>query len=194
MADSEVSETVGVFGGSFNPPHVSHVLACAYALSVHPLDRILVIPSYQHPLDKALLAYEHRYEMTRLAFRHLEPWVEVSRLEEQLGGVSYTVDTLTELRRQRPGSRFRLIVGSDILGEVERWRRFDDIVAMAPLLVVPRIVETKVPAAGTQGSGFHLPKVSSTEIRHALAAGEEPGEVLPLSVRQYIREHGLYRR
>ncbi len=184
-------ETVGIFGGSFNPPHVAHGLACLYALSVAPLDRILVIPSYQHPLDKALLDYGHRLAMTKLAFRHLEPWVEVSRIEEELGGVSYTVDTLSELRRRNPDARLRLIVGSDILGEVERWRRFQEIAELAPLLIVPRMTDG-MNGQAQAAARFYLPAVSSTDVRRALAAGEDPGEALPLAVRDYIREHGLY--
>lgn len=193
-----------MFGGSFNPPHISHVLACLFALNAFPLDRILVIPNYRHPLDKALLPFSHRLAMTRLAFRHLEPWVEVSTVEEELGGISYTVDTLTELKRRMPGAVFRLIVGSDILVEVERWRRFDEVARLAPLLVVPRMLqpnggaagekarETGEPAGGQAPGQLFLPAVSSTDIRRALAAGLDPGPAVPLAVRDYIRRHRLY--
>lgn len=186
-------ETVGVFGGSFNPPHVSHVLACLYVLATYPVDRILVIPSYQHPFDKALADYADRLEMTRLAFRHLDGWVEVSRIEEELGGVSYTVDTLRELRRRLPEVHFRLIVGSDILGEVSRWRNSEEVQALAPLLVVPR--RTEGDGAGCSGteSGFVLPAISSTEVRQRLAAGGEAGNAIPLQVREYIARRALYR-
>lgn len=189
-----MTETIGVFGGSFNPPHISHVLACLFALSTHPIDRILVIPSYQHPLDKALLPYHLRLAMTELAFRHLEGWVEVSRMEEELGGVSYTVDTLSELKRRHPEAAFRLIIGSDILGEVERWRRFDEVAALAPLLVVPRMVESGAGTADSTVLQLYLPAISSSEIRRTLGAGENPGTALPLAVLNYIREHGLYKR
>lgn len=194
MSSSSGSLTVGVFGGSFNPPHVSHVLACLFALSTSPIDRILVIPSYVHPLDKALLSFDHRLTMTRLAFRHLEPWVQVSTIEEELGGVSFTIETLSRLKSLAPQHQFRLIVGSDILDEVQRWRRFDEIVKLAPLLVVPRIMsKTGQPGAGRPENHLVLPAVSSSEIREVLLRGDDPGERVPLAVRTYIREHGLYR-
>ena len=180
--------TVGLFGGSFNPPHVSHVLICDFALCAWPLDEILVIPNNAHPLGKRLEPYEHRLRMTELAFHHLSSRITVSRIEEELGGVSYTIDTVRELSRRDPHSSFRLIVGSDILSEASRWKDYDTLVTLAPLLIVPRL--------GNGPSGdlrdFYVPAVSSTEIRRQLSNGEDPGLAVPWAVRDYIRAQRLY--
>ena len=179
---------VGLFGGSFNPPHVSHVLVCDFALCTWPLDAILVIPNHTHPLGKQLMPYGHRLAMAELAFRHLAPHVLVSRIEEEIGGVSYTIDTVRELSRRHPDVSYRLIVGSDILSETTRWKDYATLEKLAPLLVVPRLEN------GLAGrSGFYVPAVSSTDIRQRLALGEDPGPAVPWAVREYIMSHGLYR-
>ena len=93
---------VGIFGGSFNPPHLAHVLAVAVVLSRFEVARILVVPTYRHPFAKALAPYEDRVKMCELAMGFL-PRVEVSRVEEELGGESRTLRTLQHLRAQHDG-------------------------------------------------------------------------------------------
>ncbi len=107
---------VAVFGGSFNPPHVAHVLACALVLAVEDVERVLVVPTFLHPFAKPLAPYEDRVAMCRLAFSSL-PQVEVSRVEQQLGGESRTLRTLEHLAAAHDGWELRLIVGADILAE-----------------------------------------------------------------------------
>ena len=166
---------------------MGHVLACQFALSAWKLDRILVVPSYLHAFGKPLEAYEHRFRMCMLAFAGLQH-VEVSRVEETLGGVSYTVETLHALSRDFPGSQLRLLVGSDILAETNKWKNFEQIVALAPLLVLPRGAD----AGGVCGA--YLPPISSTQLREALAADQNPCPALPWRVFEYIRDRGLYVR
>ena len=180
---------IGVFGGSFNPPHICHVLACQYALCAQPLDMVIVVPNFQHPFDKDLAPFAHRFWMTRIAFEHLAPFVEISRIEEELGGVSYTIDTVRALRQQNCWAEYHLVVGSDILDEIARWKEYEALVREAPLVVVPRLAPGDKPAPGQ----FGLPAVSSSAIRDRLRLGEDPGGVLPQGVLTYIREHGLYR-
>lgn len=182
---------VGIFGGSFNPPHTSHVLVALFALSTWDLDEVLVIPSYRHALDKELVSFEHRFRMAELAFRPLGPRVQVSRIEEELGDVSYTVNTVRELQRRHPGAQFYLVIGSDILGETAKWREYDELVRLAPPLVVPRLgVQTH--SGSRDALGFFLPAISSTDLRATLAGGHDPGMAIPPTVQRYIAEHGLY--
>jgi nicotinate-nucleotide adenylyltransferase len=182
-----------VFGGSFNPPHVSHVLAVAYALSVAPIDDVLVVPVYRHPFDKELAPFEDRLSMCRLALGWL-PRVEVSAVERELGGESLTLRTLEHLAAAHPEWAMRLLVGADVLVDLPRWYRFDRIAELAPPIVLGRAgVE---PPPGSLAPEPVLPRVSSTEVREALAAGdlEVVRWQLPRAVAEYIRERGLYRR
>jgi nicotinate-nucleotide adenylyltransferase len=179
---------LGVFGGSFNPPHHCHVLAVGLALSSGEVDRVVVIPTHVHPFDKPLAPFSDRMEMCRRAFAVFGDRVEVSDLEARVSGPSYTVDTLRALREERPHPALRLILGTDLLAEVDRWRDFDDVVTLAPPLWIGR----EGPGAGEVIFPFRLPDISSTEIRRRLASGDAPQGLIPGDVLDYIRSAGLY--
>ena len=186
---SEGDMRLGVFGGSFNPPHHCHVLAVGLALSCGEVDRVTVIPTHLHPFDKALAPFEDRLEMCRRAFAVFGERVEVSDLEARLPGPSYTVETLRALTRERPGVPLRLILGTDLLDEVERWKDFDAVVSLAPPLWIGREGRD---APGNLIFPFRLPDVSSTEIRRRLATGDAPQALVPAPVLEYIRVQHLY--
>jgi len=199
-----MTQTVAVFGGSFNPPHIGHVLAAAYVLSVHAVDRVLVVPVFQHPFDKELVPFEQRLRMARLAMSPL-PAVEVSDVERELSGESRTLYTIEKLLEQGGDRTLRLVIGSDVLTDLPKWHRFERIAELAPPIVLGRVgypakdldlirygIHDEVPAAV-------LPEVSSTEIRSALRQGDAQTtdhgatHLLPTAVREYIADHGLYR-
>lgn len=185
MSEAE-REVVAVYGGSFDPPHVAHVLVVAWVLTATEADRVLVVPAYQHPLGKeARTAYEHRVHMCELAVADLAR-VEVSRIEEQLGGDSRTLRTLEALGEQMPEARFRFVMGADLLDEVSEWHRFDLIEALAPPLIVGR-----AGYPGPEGT-VALPGVSSTDLRERLHSGQGTEGLLHRDVATYIHEHGLY--
>lgn len=180
--------TVAIYGGSFNPPHLAHVLAVTVVLATEAVDRVLVIPTYKHPFAKALAPYDDRVEMCALAMGWL-PRVEVSRVEEELGGESRTLRTLEHLRATHPDWSMRLVMGADLLVEAPRWFRFDAIRALAPPLVVGR--------AGVETPGAPpavLPAISSTDVRAKVAAGrwDELAHLVPRGVLERIRARGLY--
>jgi nicotinate-nucleotide adenylyltransferase len=182
------ARTVAFFGGSFNPPHVAHVLAVVYALSV-TVDEVLVVPVYRHPFAKELADFEARLEMCRLAVGWI-PHVRVSDVERELGGESLTLRTLEHLAVTHPEWSMRLLVGADVLADLPKWHRFDRIAEIAPPIVLGR--------AGTSAMGApeaYLPKISSTEIREAFAAGdiESVRGRIPAAVVDYILENGIYR-
>jgi nicotinate-nucleotide adenylyltransferase len=179
-----VKPELAVFGGSFDPPHVGHVFLAAYALSIAGVDKVLAAPTFEHAFGKPLTAFEHRMEMCRRAFAAL-PAVEVSPVERELGGTSRTLRLLHELARRHPDHQLRLLIGSDILAESARWQGFDEIRALAPPIVVSR-------GGHGDAGGPLFPRVSSTELRAALARGECDAEVLPRAVVAYIHEHKLY--
>jgi len=184
-----MNQNIGIFGGTFDPPHISHTLACLYVLETTDLDRIHIIPCYRHPLGKAATSFEHRVAMTRLAMESLRDRVEISEMEAEREGSSYTIDTLRILRERMPDAHFSLIIGSDILKETRQWKSFDEIQRIAPLIILPR---PQFASEGVRDFRFFLPDISSTEIRRRLSAGEDVTPYLSRRVLDYIRQHNLY--
>jgi nicotinate-nucleotide adenylyltransferase len=188
MSAAGAAPELAMLGGSFDPPHLGHVFLAAYALSTSAVERVLVLPVYQHAFGKSLSPFEHRFAMCQLAFRDLRR-VEVSDLERELGGVSRTLRLIDALAQRYPGHRLRTLVGADILAESSRWQGFDEIARRAPLLVAGR-------SGHEQALGPHsaplLPAISSSEIRANLRADLAPNGVLPSAVLNYAREHRLY--
>lgn len=180
--------TLGVFGGSFNPPHLGHVLALAVVLSRFDVDKLLVVPTFQHPFAKALAPFDDRVKMAELATSFL-PRVEVSRIEEELGGESRTLRTVEHLAAKFPHHRLRLIMGADLVVESAKWFGFDRIAALAPPIVLGRV--------GVSYDGAPtpiLPAISSTEVRAAIAGGDWDAlaSLVPRQVLAYVRDRRLY--
>ncbi len=188
--DEKSPRTVAFFGGSFNPPHVAHVLSVVYALSVVPVDLVMVVPVYRHPFSKELAEFEDRMEMCRIALGWI-PRVIVSDVERELGGESLTLRTLEHLREAYPLWSFRLLVGADVLSDLPKWHRFDRIAELAPPIVLGR--------AGVQAKEAPeplLPRISSTEIRDALSQGrlDEVRHRVPAGVMDFMVSRGIYSR
>ena len=180
-------EIIAVFGGSFNPPHLAHQMACLAVLETEPVDRILMVPCYRHAFGKELAPFDDRVEMCRAAAALFGGLVEVSTIESELGeGESRTYHTLAALGALHPEASLRLVVGADVLHDKESWYRWEEVVAMAPLIVLGR-----EGVAG--GQALQLPGISSTEVRARLARGEGAEALVPRSVLDYIAGRGLYR-
>jgi nicotinate-nucleotide adenylyltransferase len=179
---------VAVFGGSFNPPHIAHVLACAVVLSIEEVDVLLVVPAYSHPFGKPLEPFDDRVTMCELAMAWM-PHVQVSRIEEQLGGESRTLRTLEHLSEAHPDFALRLVIGADVLADAPRWFGFDAISKLAPPIVLGR-AGVNAPDAGPS----LLPDVSSTRVRAAIGRGNwaEAAKLVPRNVLAHIRARGLY--
>ncbi len=177
---------VAVFGGSFNPPHVSHVLAALYVLSTQEIDRVLVVPAHKHPFGKPLAPFDDRMRMCELAMAPV-PNVEVSRIEAGLDGL--TLHTLEAIHAAHPDWNLRLVIGADILHEAGKWFRFDEVRALAPLIVLGRVgvAHPEAPAAV-------LPEASSTRVRELASEGawSELALLVPRSVIAFMRERDLY--
>lgn len=180
--------TVAIFGGSFNPPHLAHVLAATTVLATCAVDRLLVVPTYRHPFAKQLADYDERVAMCELAMAWL-PGVEISRVEEELSGESKTLRTLSHLKGQHPDWDLRLVMGADLLTEAHKWFRFDEVKKLAPPIVLGRVGFTG------EGAPFAiLPNISSTEVRTKIreARWDELALLVPRTVLSHIREKGLY--
>jgi len=185
-------KSVAIYGGSFDPPHVSHVLAAVYALKIGGFERVLVVPVFEHVFHKQLTAFEHRSRMCELAFAGIDG-IEVSLVERDLSTPSLTLRTLEHLALRHPDWSMRLLVGSDVLGDTAKWHAFDRISELAPPYVVAR------PGYEHPGSrAALLPDISSTRVRQALADPSEPEQQallavsVPRAVLAYIAQHRLY--
>ncbi|MBI4364459.1 MAG: nicotinate (nicotinamide) nucleotide adenylyltransferase [Candidatus Latescibacteria bacterium] len=188
---------VAVYGGTFDPVHIGHLIMAQEAIARLKLDRLLFMPAHRpsHKRAPGLVDVEHRVAMLRLATRGISQ-CEVSRIEAERGGVSFTVETLETLSRI-PRVELHFLMGQDSLGEFMRWRDPGRIVELARLVVVPRgdqdvpplppefrrrVVYLKPPRIG----------ISSTEIRRRLRRGLPVRYWTPDAVVTYIFRHGLY--
>lgn len=187
--------TVALFGGSFNPPHVAHMLVAQYVLATCDVDALWLLPTYRHVFGKDLAPYSHRLAMCDALAAELGPRVTVSRAEfdlaQQPGFVaSRMLDLLHLLRGQHPDHQFRLVIGGDILAETHKWYRWDDVAMLAPPIVIGRTGHVAPP--GSMISEVAMPEISSTEIRRRLGCGDDVKWLLPQPVMRYIQAEGLY--
>jgi nicotinate-nucleotide adenylyltransferase len=181
---------IALLGGSFNPPHVGHLMAAWYVLATEPVSEVWLLPSYRHPFGKELASFADRVEMCRLAAATVRGLhvcsAEAELSEDPLCG--FTVRTLEHLRQKHPADRFALVIGTDILPETGKWHRWDRVQELARVVVVGR-------QGHEAGAGDRplLPAVSSTGVRERLLRGEEVSHLVPRRVLAFVREKGLYR-
>jgi nicotinate-nucleotide adenylyltransferase len=196
--DLRAGDRVGLFGGSFNPPHLAHLALAEAARDQMGLDRVVWMPAAvpPHKQHRHLPAGEHRLEMTRRAIEG-NPAFVVSDLEIAREGVSYTIDTIRTLQEAFPETDFHLLLGGDSLAQFETWAQPEDIVRRVPLVVYPRPGST---IAGV--SAYVMARVtvldrplldpSSTAIRRLMRAGRSVRYLVPDAVLAYAAEHELY--
>ena len=192
------TRAVGLFGGSFNPPHVCHVLASRHLLDAGIVDEVWWLPVHRHAFakDSSLAPWEHRIAMTE-AVASAEEGIVVHGIERELSPPSYTFDTVMALRERHPDCRFSWLIGTDILPELHRWHRWDELRKMLDFLVIGRgQADQTLPAGGRfRRLDLTLPDLSSSSLRDDLAAGrfERVRKAVPPSVAKYLEEHpGLY--
>lgn len=194
---------LGLFGGSFNPPHIGHLLVAVDAYEALGLDKLIIMPAAANPLkgknaDGA--SPTQRLEMARLAFASDDRF-EVSDMEIGRGGLSYTVDTLEELARKHEGAELILVLGMDSLATFGRWVRPERIKELARFGVLTRTAVSKNALENQTGS--ELPDgamlvtarrvdVSSSEIRERVRAGKSIKGFVAESVEEFILTAQLY--
>lgn len=185
---------VGLFGGTFDPPHVGHLIAAQDACNALSLDRFLFIPaaSPPHKLERNLTSPEIRSEMLRAALAGNDTF-EICDIELRRSGPSYTVDTLRQLRAELPDATFFLLLGVDQIREFSTWREPDAIRRLAHVVMLTR-------AGGEGGPGDFVHDVvpvtridiSSTLVRRRVAAGQSIRYLVPDAVAAIIERQGLY--
>jgi nicotinate-nucleotide adenylyltransferase len=182
--------TVALYGGSFNPPHAAHQLLALYVLETQPVDELWFVPTFVHAFDKQLAAFEDRLAMCERTAAALGPRVSVCPVERDLGGKSRTLLTVRRLQSEHPGWRFAVVIGADLVREVDGWYGAEELRRLVSFIVVGR-QGAEVPSAHGRAP-LSMPEVSSTRIRAALAAGEDVRGLVPKAVLDYVYERGLY--
>jgi nicotinate-nucleotide adenylyltransferase len=185
---------LGVLGGSFNPPHIGHLVIASDAFEALELDKLLVVPAASNPLkekgDNAPTP-EQRLEMARLTFGG-DGRFEVTAMEIERGGLSYTVDTLEALKAERPGAELVLLLGADAVRSFDKWRNPDRIRELAKLFALSRGDDAESLPEGVERVTTRRIDVSSTEIRSRLAAGKPVRGFVAESVERFISAAKLY--
>ena len=196
---------VGVFGGSFDPPHNAHLALASAAIAALKLDVLHTIPTGQPAYKtRTLSPAAHRLAMAHLAFATL-PAAQVDSRELHRAGNSYTIDTLHELAAQYPKAQLHLVMGGDQFAHFGSWHRFSEIPQIATLCIAQRdhltLTSAKILVNMPNPLAFEVPHtalsmpamaISATEIRQKIALHQDVSHLLPPAVAQYIAEHGLY--
>ena len=189
---------LGVLGGTFDPPHIGHLLAASDACEALSLDKLLFVPAAVPPYKSRSVqgSPEHRLRMLELTIGN-DPRFEASRLEVDRDGLSFTVDTLAALSAQLPGTSLFMLIGEDLATQIASWRDAVRIAELATIVVLVRA--TAVTASALESS---LPmtrlatrriELSSTEIRDRVRAGRSIHGFVTDAVAAYIDAAGLYR-
>lgn len=179
MSDSR--PVVAILGGSFSPPHVGHAFVLGWLHWTAKASRIIVVPTFHHALKEGLAPWADRVRMTQALVDSVLPhYAEVSTLEAEREGPSYTVDTLDIMAAKYPWCRIRLVVGSDVLSEVDKWHRWDRILAEYDPIIIPR---------GYSGGVGTTPTISSTTIRKMIREGQPLDDLVPAHVLEVMDPH-----
>lgn len=193
---------IGIYGGSFSPPHNGHISAARQFMDALSLDELLIMPSHisPHKVTDPTLTSRHRYDMAKIAFKDL-PRVTVSDYEIQKGDISYTANTLSHFSNE---GELYFLCGTDMFLTLSRWYRPDIIFENATIVLASRengkeqeIIAAKKAYEKDFGARIiilnnEVLEISSTEVRQALKQGNDVSRYLSQDVEVYIREHNLY--
>lgn len=197
---------IGIYGGAFNPIHNGHLHLAQWFLENQPLDKVIFVPTADppHKSGKEFASKEDRLAMLSEAIKGKKEF-EISDIEFQRGGKSYTYYTVCDMKRLYPGASLFLIVGSDQFLDFDKWYRADDILSMVTLLAGARMDDTeyrkmeKVKESmdifkGREVFVANLPvlPMSSDQIREKIKKGVSAKQYLPAGVWEYIDRKGLY--
>ncbi len=211
---------IGIFGGSFNPPHNGHINSMQTVLKKAGLDKIYVVPAYQNPLKMTLEGPtpEQRLQMTELAIKDLGPQYVLDDQEVVRGGKSYTVDTVKNIKKSNPNAELYLIIGMDKWDELPEWKSASDLLKEVNLIVTtrpgfelpeqledfPELIKDQVVEYDFNfvelktGKNIQFLKLkdistSGTELRKAIRGGRNVEKYIPLAVESFIKNNKIYK-
>ncbi len=185
---------IAILGGSFNPAHLAHQMACLVLLEGEGFEQVWLLPTFKHAFSKKLAPFADRMEMCRRLSSVFSGRVVVCDLESRLCTEqgNRSIDTMDALKSMHPGHAFTLVIGSDLLPETAKWKEFDRLRREVDFLVLQRdgFLQADYPAWRTTRTT--LPQIASSSIRAALQAKDSIQGLVPEAVRRYIEEHELY--
>jgi nicotinate-nucleotide adenylyltransferase len=197
-------QTIGIFGGTFDPPHLGHLILAAEARAQLGLERLLWVltPDPPHKQDQSIAPLQHRLEMVKLAIAN-DPQFEISSVEMTRPGPHYALDTVHILAEQNPEVNLAYLMGGDSLNDLPHWHRPADFVSACHLIGVMRrpgdtvelaALEKSLPGLRSKVRFVEAPllNIAAREIRKRIAEGRPFRYFLPERVYEYIDEHGLY--
>ena len=195
----------GIFGGTFNPIHYGHLLICEYLKEELDLDKIIFIPTGNPPHKDLDVSAEHRYDMVKLAIES-NPGFEISDIETKRVKLSYTVDTVRELKKVYKEEKLFFLIGLDTLFQLKTWKKIEElskeiefVVALRPKYIdieeINRELKFLRENYGTKVEIIHTPlyEISSTELRERIKEEKSVKYLIPEEVVNYIKESGFYK-
>lgn len=188
---------IGLYFGSFNPIHYGHISIAKRMLSEVGFDEVWLVVSPQNPLKESveLASNGDRLAMVDLAIGDLNLPIKSCDVEFELPNPSYTIDTLRLLLKKYPTCNFSLIMGSDNVAVIEKWKSYQEILELFPIYFYPRTGDNSallVEQYGVNMVNAEVIDISSTQVRDAIAKGEFSNSFIPNSVMAYIKDKGLY--
>ena len=185
---------IGVLGGTFDPLHLGHLVVASEVTAAMALDRMLLVPAHRQPFKEhdGFASPMHRLRMCEAAAAG-QPWLDVSDVDLVRGGVTYTVDTLTDLATLYPGADLFFVAGADSIAQLGSWKEPERLLTLARFVGVTRPGHAG-PSLPAPHQVVEVPQVgvSSTDVRRRLAAGAPVRYLVPDLVAAYIDEHHLY--
>ncbi len=198
VLDVRMGKRIGIFGGTFNPVHIGHLVNAQHVVDEYALDRVVFIPA-RHPVHKELeggAGAEDRLQMLGIAAEGNSSF-EISRLEIDRKSPSYTVDTLDALGHDRCDDELFLVIGGDSYRQLASWKEYRRILSGTPIIVLRRPGEDIVPGIHSAGEFFFaenpLMEISSKRIRSLVRDGKSVKYMVPDGVLDYINAKELYR-
>ncbi len=187
---------IGVMGGTFDPIHHGHLVAASEVAQSFDLDEVIFVPTGQPWQKEGVSLSEHRYLMTVIATAS-NPQFTVSRVDIDRSGPTYTIDTLRDLKQQRPDAELYFITGADALAQILSWRDHDELWDLAHFVAVSRpghVLSTEgLPSEDVSQLEIPALAISSTDCRDRVGRGHPVWYLVPDGVVQYIAKHHLYR-
>ena len=199
-------QTIGILGGTFNPPHNGHLFLAESIYCEFCLDQVVFLPvgNPPHKRNQQIADAAHRLAMLRILVEG-KPHIAVSSLEVDRQGYTYTVDSLHALHVLYPDTKFYYIIGADTLFELTTWRNHAEVFSLTEFLCVMRpginkdaLRREMARLEGAFGAAIHLssyrgPQISSTDIRDRIRQRKGTEGMIPADMRAYIEDHGIFR-